>query len=84
MSYFLITHPRSGSSTLSVAISKTMSETTPTWNLDEFFHMNVTQLWGDYKKILNYKMNTGIVYSLKNLTEIPNLSGNISSSFINM
>lgn len=67
MSYFIITHPRSGSSNLCVAISKIMSETSPTWNLDEFFHPGNFQLWGDFKKILVSGLDQGIVFSVKKL-----------------
>lgn len=72
--YFLITHPRSGSSVLSVALS----QLTESWNLDEFFHLGNFQTWGDYKKILNSELDSGKVYSLIDSASM-NISGDISS-----
>lgn len=67
MAYFLITHARSGSSNLCVAISKILSETNPTWNLDEFFHPGNFQSWGDYRRLLFSNLDQGKVFGIKNL-----------------
>lgn len=73
MSYFILTHPRSGSSNLTVALSKSLLA----WNLDEFLHLRNSQLWGDYKKILSGNRREGSVYTLKNLDHF-NLSEDTS------
>jgi len=50
MSYFLITHPRSGSSNLGTNFCRTISEKDRIWNLDEMFYPGCRSSWGDFRK----------------------------------
>jgi hypothetical protein len=55
MSYFLITHPRSGSSNLAVNFCRSMIDKNhKVINLDEFFYPGCRTMWGDFKK---YSLN---------------------------
>ena len=58
MSYFLITHPRSGSSNLGTNFCKLIANTEKIWNLDEMFHPGCRHLWGDYRQYSAGKSST--------------------------
>lgn len=60
MAYFVITHPRSGSSALCIALS----QSNQAWNLDEFFHVGCTQLWGDARKLEKKIIEKGTVLEI--------------------
>lgn len=56
MSYFLITHPRSGSSNLAVNFCRSMIDRNQkVTNLDEFFYPGCRTMWGDFRKYFNKK-----------------------------
>lgn len=64
MSYFLITHPRSGSSNLTVNFCQSMiDKNQKIINLDEFFYPGCRTMWGDFR---NYsKTKQGVLLEVE-------------------
>lgn len=67
MSFFLITHPRSGSSNLANNFCRSFSLKNKIWNLDEIFHPGCRSSWGDFR---NYSVDrSGVLFQLKTTIE---------------
>lgn len=78
MSFFLITHPRSGSSNLAGNFCRSFSLKNKIWNLNEIFHPGCRSSWGDFR---NYSVDRpGVLFQLKTDIEFEQTTNTYSAS----